>query len=235
MNDMMNNGFVKTAFFMPVAMAITAMCYMLSGVEGNTWNTAVLNNLLALSVGLLILAFILAIRAKSKPARNACYWLLAVTILGFLWVTLLSFPGTGGRLGNQGAEVFVYSAFASCAVIAWITRSAVLYFIGAIIVAIPIAVATIYLMVTNPLTSALKDMDLSKTCVVQMEFDQNGRMINPHRVLNPNDYKLGWRISEGTPRIIVYSDTGIKFWSFTIGDFDHRDYSNHPPKTCPAG
>ena len=220
---------------MPVAMAKTAMCYMLAGVEGNTWNTAVLNNFLSLSVGLLILAFTLAIRAESRPARNACYWLLAATILGFLWVTLLSFPGTGSRLGNQGAEVFVYSAFASCAVIVWITRSVALYLIGAIILAIPITFATNYLMVTNPLTSALKGMDLSKTCVMQMEFDQNGQMINPHRVLNPNDYKLGWRISERTPRIIVYSDTGIKFWSFTIGDFGHRDYFNHPPEKCPAG
>jgi hypothetical protein len=235
MTDMMNRRVLKTALFLPIAMALTTIIYMLAGVQGHTWNAAVLNNFVLLSMGLLTLAFILAFRANSKHAHNLCYVLLGVTVLGFFWTTLLGFPGTGSRLGNQGREIFVYTAFASCALIAWIMRADFLYLVGAIILAIPITLLTIYLMVTIPLTSALKSIELSKTCVVQLQFDQYGHVQNLHRVQTQNDYKLGWRISEHTPRIVKYSNTDHSFWSYSAGEFGYRDIFNQTPERCPAG
>lgn len=217
--------------FLPVTFAAAILSYILMGTNGNIWASTPLEMGVFLAIGLNFVGYVLAL------AHRSAGFLIANVVLSFLMVLLFvaavvgSFPGTGGRYGNHGLSAMPYIGLA-CAILVlpqnarW-ARSHVLAALLAVLV-VPLAT---YFTLSAPLYEAIRDFDLSSTCLIQTSPDDYD-FRNAKRIRSVDDLELGILIGEHSPRVVNIEKMRTRSWLYSGRKFGQPRSLAQLPLIC---
>ena len=237
---MLKSKFISLATiiaFLPVTFAVSIIAYILMGTNGRIWASAPLETGFYLAIGLNLACYITALIHRSTQLFIANLVLSVLIVLVFFGAAVASFPGTGGRYGNHGfgGMILIGLVCAGLIFVQNIKRSGVIAI--AMLLAILVVPVALSNFISKPLYSAIREMDLSKTCLIQTptyEYNyNNGRRYElAQRIYSIEDLELGTLIGEHSPRIIEISDMKARQWRYSGRRFG-RSYSlEKSPVAC---
>lgn len=229
--------FATAVAFLPVTFAFVTIIYILLGTNGRTWASAPLEASFYLAISLNLACYISALIHRSTQLFIATLVISFLMILTFFGGVITSFPGTGSRYGNHGLGGMAFIGII-CAVLIFVQN---IRLAGSIAVAMSLAIlvvpVTAYHFISKPLYTAIRGIDLSKTCLVQTPTDEYNSN-NSHsyelaqKIYSIEYLKLGILIGEHSPRIIEISEMQARQWSYSGRRFMHPYSLAQLPVIC---
>lgn len=220
--------------FLPVTLAVSIIIYILMGTRGNIWASTPLETAVFLAIGLNLFGYVSAL------AHSSARFFIANVALSFLMVLMVfgavvgSFSGAGGRYGNHGLGGIPYIGLV-CAVLVVVQNIKWAKSIGvAVLLAVLVVPPATYFTLSSPLYTAIREIDLSITCLVQTSpYDYEFK--NAKRIYSVDDLALGILIGEHSPRVVEITKMRTRSWQYSNRRFGHSRRLAHLPLVCATG
>jgi hypothetical protein len=214
-----------------VASVVSAVVYILAGVDGNTWTAQVLNKLLiaVYCINLFSYGVILRIGQNKYVFHNLVFLLLlfVFSVIGIIG----SFPGTGDRFGNNGVDTLIWIGLFNYLYLAIVLREQFLSAIVAVLITFPVVAVAAYFYLTVPMKDEIGEIDLEKTCVLRIA-NMNSDEANVDRIQSFSDIGLGLIIGEHTDRVVKIEDSEAQIWRYGAREFSHLRRNTSLKKHC---
>ncbi|PVB62133.1 hypothetical protein [Labrenzia sp. 011] len=209
---------LRTVVWLAMAVAASLIIYIFFCVDDKTWAAQAAST--ARNAGYLInlFAFVLILSSGQFRLFGLNIFFLLLMLVCAVFGLIDAFPGTGGRYGNQWADIS-----AGIGLLNYLAMSLILHEQWTIAFtvlggAFPAVTLGTYVALTSPLEREFADIDPESTCMYRIEQPDVGG-IKFDRIYSFSELNLGFFIGEHSPRVAKIKGDDAYLWRYAAREF----------------